>query len=286
MLLLYSSTRRPSMKRLHSMLVAAVLLTARSGAAHDLYGPLFFEPNRGQAPEATAYLARGQGMTALLNVAGGVRLSGGAADGLEWRLAGASADIRSNGRDPQPGASNYLKGPNSSGWLRRIPHYGRIHYDSIYAGIDLEYHAGQDTLEYDFLLSPDAKPDIIRLQFPRADHVRIDAAGDLWIEQGGRSLRQKKPVAYQETPRRTLVTVSYVRRGRQEIGFELGPYDRRLPLVIDPEVDFAAYLGGVNSEAAGFAIATDPSQNIYVTGRVLAPKFAGRPEENSFDAFV
>ena len=59
-------------------------------------------------------------------------------------------------------------------------------------------------------------------------------------------------------------------RGGNRIGFSLGPYDRSLPLVIDPTLVYSTYLGGSNIAGAaldtGKAIAVDSTGDVYVTG--------------------
>ncbi len=53
--------------------------------------------------------------------------------------------------------------------------------------------------------------------------------------------------------------------GNRSIGFEVGLYDLNLPLVIDPVIAYATYLGTPNTEAA-FRVAADASGNAYIVG--------------------
>jgi hypothetical protein len=57
-----------------------------------------------------------------------------------------------------------------------------------------------------------------------------------------------------------------------EVSFALGDYDRRLPLVIDPELVYGSYLGGSSVEAAR-AIAVNGSGYAHVTGWTLSGDF-------------
>src|SRR5262249_4788393 len=63
----------------------------------------------------------------------------------------------------------------------------------------------------------------------------------------------------------------YLARG-PDIGFELGPYDRTRPLVIDPVLEYSTYLGA-SGGGSGESIAVDQSGNIYITGTVNSNYF-------------
>jgi hypothetical protein len=49
-------------------------------------------------------------------------------------------------------------------------------------------------------------------------------------------------------------------------------YDRHIPLVIDPVLDYATYLGG-SRDATATAIAVDADGNTYVAGQTLSADF-------------
>lgn len=71
----------------------------------------------------------------------------------------------------------------------------------------------------------------------------------------------------------------YALHGR-EARFEIPRYDRRETMVIDPALAFSTYLGGSSLDDA-YAIATDGSGNVYVTGSTLSTDF---PMENALQA--
>ena len=151
--------------------------------------------------------------------------------------------------------------------------------------------------------------------------LRVEAQGDLVAETEWGEVRWHKPVLYQPTkpesgPKsgpesgpdsradlrpdsrpnwrpekvngREPVDGRYVLQGNGEIGFELGRYDRRRTLVIDPVLSYSTYLGGSGFDA-GAGIAVDSQGSAYVTGATLSQDF---PVGNStfyrggLDAFV
>ena len=84
-------------------------------------------------------------------------------------------------------------------------------------------------------------------------------------------LHQPVPVAYQEVGGvQESVPVRYVLKGTGQVGFELGPYDSSLPLVIDPALVYSTYLGGIGNDS-GSGIAVDGFGNAYIVGTTSSP---------------
>src|SRR5581483_2354054 len=105
-----------------------------------------------------------------------------------------------------------------------------------------------------------------------ADSVRVDASGDLVIKTGDQEIRQLRPVIYQEANgARQQVSGGYQVRKDGLVGFQIGNYDRELPLRIDPVLaPFLTYLGGSLAEI-GWGITVSPFDNsIYVVGETLS----------------
>jgi hypothetical protein len=67
--------------------------------------------------------------------------------------------------------------------------------------------------------------------------MQIDAGGDLLLTTSAGTVRQHRPVAWQESGGvRREIGSRYVRRGTTRVGVQLEQYDRTLPLVIDPAI--------------------------------------------------
>ncbi len=148
-----------------------------------------------------------------------------------------------------------------------------MRYPDVYPGIDLDWRGNQRQLEYDFRLAPGAEPARIAMEVTGAESLRLAASGDLIIDAGRASVRQKAPIAYQTIAgERHVVEAGFALRDRT-IGFELGAYDHSRPLVIDPLVlAYSTYLGGNDSEFPN-AIAVDSSGAAYVTGETNSTDF-------------
>jgi len=263
----------------------------RPGA--EAYGklPLHFEGNEGQADPRIKFLSHGRGFglfltstEALLSLS---KQNGPASTKdavstseqscnrkdpysaphvIRMRVIGAHRNARASGEDELSGKINYLIGDDPSRWRTDISTYARVNYTGIYRGIDLVYHGDQGHLEYDFVVAPKANPHRIRLSFAGSDRLELDASGNLIMHAESEELRQPKPTAYQDVGGiRKEIAVQFVLRGRSDIGFRLGRYNRRIPLTIDPVLVYSSYLGG-NGDDAGNGIAVDKAGNAYVTG--------------------
>jgi uncharacterized protein (TIGR03437 family) len=218
---------------------------------------------------------------------------------LEVLLEGADPAASGTALEPLPGRENRLLGNRPEFWRTGIPAFGRVRYQSVYRGIDVEYYAAGRQLECDFLVAPGANPDAIQFRFRGARSVRRDLAGGLVVNAAGRVLSIGLPRIYQQTLEgRAAILGEYVILPHGRAAIRLGAYDRSRTLVIDPVVTVSTYLGGSGDETlkstndpriAG--VAADSRGNAYVVGHTESADFplAG-PYQNtlkgSSDLFV
>lgn len=267
--------------------------------------PLRFEANQGQFDPQVRFLARGRGYTLFLTPTEAVMASSAgpavkageptpsadkAADQPE--LAGRPDAVRIgfSGANPAPkleavgrlgGVSNYIIGNNPAAWHTNVAAYAKVRYRNMYPGIDLVfYEAPSGALEYDFEVAPGADPAAIALAFSGAAPT-LEPGGDLVLRAGAGEFRQHKPVVYQgRGSGRREVPGAFTVGQAGRVGFSLGPYDRHQPLVIDPAVTYATYLGGsTGGDDRATGVAADAAGYAYVTGITASPNFptAGSP---------
>jgi len=251
-----------------------------------------------------SFVARGPGYSlmltsgqALIAVASAASLENGDAEAsgaptlVRMDLMGAAAAADGIGLEPLPGRSNYFIGSDRERWLTGVPQFGRVRYQAVYPGIDLEYYGAEGQLEYDFIVAPGADPTQIRLRLEGGKELRLDPEGNLLLGVDTGDLLMKAPVIYQVIEdRRQPVEGRYVLHEDGQIGFEVGIYQEEEPLVIDPVLVFLRYLGGTSSDYA-HAVAVDPAGYIYVAGMTFSVNFptsGGVQEEldGTLDAFV
>ncbi|HWW75446.1 MAG TPA: SBBP repeat-containing protein, partial [Pyrinomonadaceae bacterium] len=199
---------------------------------------------------------------------------------------------------------NYFRGGDAGHWVTDVPTFGRVRYESVYPGVDLVYYGNRRELEYDFEVAPGANPSAVALKFEGADAISVEnETGDLLVSVGGKVLRQRRPVVYQEIEgKRRAVSGGYALKGGGRVGFSLGAYDRSNKLVIDPVISYSSYLGGGGSEFSpgedlGHDVAVDADGNAYIVGSTGSVDFpvknaiqssnhGGGCECGSGDAFI
>ena len=273
--------------------------------------PVSFEANRGQTDPQVSFISRGQGYTLFLTPTEAVvtldrgrdRSAAQAGDNravhlmeqaprdvLRMRLVGSNTKPVVEGLDPLPGRINYVRIKSSERGQENVPTYRRVRYRSVYPGVDLVYYGNPTSLEYDFVVAPGASPDAIGLDFHGAEAIQVNAAGDLVLGTHGGEVRLQKPVLYQESNgTRHQISGGYAMRDGV-VGFEIGPYDPTVPLVIDPVLLYSSFLGGSQADN-GTDVALDAAGNIYLTGSTASLNFpvanAAQPlKAEGSDAFV
>jgi hypothetical protein len=230
--------------------------------------PLAFERNTGQSKADISWMTRVAGMQ-IGFAAGEVQVtpSAAAAHPLTLALAGADRTAAIVPSEKTGGESNYLLGQDRSQWRTHIAQYGRITYQSIYPGVDLTFYGNHSRLEHDFVVQPGADYRQIRMQYRGAKKLSLSAAGDLHVLTQDADLTLKAPTVYQEKDGlRQQLAGHFVLLSKNEIGFEVNRFDRTLPLVIDPILDYSTYLADVTLGVS--AVAVDSAGNTYITGEV------------------
>lgn len=243
--------------------------------------PLRFEANRGQADGDVKFVARTREhvlhLTATEAVLSLPPAQGDGAPGrpdvVRMRLVGGNSRPMVEGREKLPGVTNYLLGNDPAKWATGVTGYGSVRYRNAYPGVDLVYYGDEEgRVEYDFVVKPGVDPGVIRLEHSGQRSLAVAANGDLVLSTSGGELRQHRPVIYQEVRGvRRPVSGRYLLDG-QGVRFEVGPYNRDQPLVIDPVFSYSTYLGASGNDEPR-AMATDSSGAAYITGMTTSIDF-------------
>ncbi len=280
--------------------------------AGNLSLPVFFVPNQGLTDVRYRYVARARGLTA--GFAKDSVMFRLAASQIQLRFRGANRDVDVTAIRPLSGRANFFRGTISGQEGVGLPTFAELEYRNLYPGIDLVYTgtddgagaghspaAGLSELKSEFHVAAGADPARIIMTYSQPLALADD--GDLLMGDSGRELREKAPDVYQyvyqdvyqgtgfsgETGRRR-VRARYRLLDSHTVAFELGSYDRAKPLVIDPVISYATYLGGSNTGAVT-GTAVDSNGNLYLAGWTAAldfPTFSPVQSANGgdVDAFV
>jgi hypothetical protein len=242
--------------------------------------PLNFIPNAGQVDGPAVFYVQGHDKTIYF-----------AAEGLTFVLSGTREStpgrwvVKLDFVDANPQAIpvsleesgavvSYFKGIPGD-WKAGLKASSRIVYRGLWPGIDLAYSGTVDRMKYEFTVHPGADPSRIKLAYRGAKSVTLTDAGRLAVGTPAGGFEDDVPVAWQESGGiRIPVPASYALKaepagadGHSRVyGFDVGAYDERFPLVLDPAVlVYCGYLGGAGDEE-GVAIALDASGNAYIAG--------------------
>jgi len=241
-----------------TLAAGCVFLTVGSGLGWGLPAQtakpaLSFYANRGQAATDVLWQARGRGFSVSFrrdSFTLQMFLAGGGNHLLEQTISLAGAAGQIEPLDPLPGKLSFLRGSDSSRWVRGLATYSRLRYKEVYPGIDLLFYGNQGKLEYDFVVAPGADPGRIRLRVNGM--ASVNGHGELQLGQGAEATMHR-PVLYQNiTGGKKTIAGSFARQVDGSLIFDCGDYDRAKTLVIDPTVNllYATYLGGLHDDEA------------------------------------
>jgi hypothetical protein len=283
--------------------------------------PLSFEPNQGQSDPQVQFLSHGSGYSLFLtpgevvlslekqdgassSLSEGKQPTAAPIDTLRMKMVGANPAAAVSGADPQSGVVNYLIGSDQKKWHSGIHTFGKVDYAQVYPGVDLVFYGNQRQLEYDFVVAPGADASKIAWQIEGAA-ATVDKDGNLVLTAAHGPAGFKAPVIYQMDGQKRVPVNGAFEVAGDRIHFKLGSYDHAKPLIIDPILVYATYLGSAQNEysstdgesqigwnlnfsASGFSsptqgLAVDSQGDVLVTGYTDSTNF---PLQNPYQSAV
>ncbi|WP_375433921.1 gliding motility-associated C-terminal domain-containing protein [uncultured Hymenobacter sp.] len=184
-------------------------------------------------------------------------------------FAGANRSPTLAGEEVTPAPYNYFRGNNPKRWASNAHSFRRLRYTNLYPGIGaVVYENASQRLEYDFQVSPGAKPAAIQLRYAGPNRLTLSAEGNLLIETSVGQVIEQAPKAWQEIRgQRVAVSCAFDLQG-STVSFRPGQYDPRYTLIIDPTVIFSSFTGST-ADNWGFTATYDAQGNMYSGGIVL-----------------
>jgi hypothetical protein len=206
---------------------------------------------------------------------------------VHFEMVGANPKPKVAGLEELTGKSNYFYGSDPTKWQTKVPTFARVRYRDVYPGVDVIFYGNRGQLEYDFVVAAGIDPKVIRLNVEGARKLEIDSRGNLLMTTEAGRIQLQRPIVYQaaqngelrtdgSAPVATLekhyIDGRFVMEGESTVGFEVGNFDPRQPLVIDPILNYSTYLGGLLFDG-GLRIAVDSACNAYVAGLTTSANF-------------
>ncbi len=203
-------------------------------------GRLRWMENRGQWPEAYAFVAMGPGATVGVTRDGIVveRDDAGRLERTDLLFPGASTDVVAEGFDVEPGLHHYYRGSNPSGWVRNVRWYGGVRLRGVHPGIDLDLRWEEGRLEYDLHVAEGADPSSVVVHREGSRAVSLHDPGGVLLDLDGH--------------------------------LDAGPQSSSAPGVSKPALLWATYWGGHSSLGieGAYDAAVDAQGNVTVVGEV------------------
>ncbi len=168
------------------------------------------------------------------------------------------------GEDLSETKINILLGDDSSQWKKNISTYNTISLGEPYEGIEVKLKAYGNNVEKLFYISSKGDVKDIKIKISGADTLTLGRGGELLANTSLGTIAFTKPIAYQEiNGKRTYVEVKYT-VNKDIYAFDVGNYDKTIPLVIDPLLA-STFVGGSDSDY-GYDVVLDTSNNVYIAG--------------------
>jgi len=322
---IFPGNRTAQFASLTFLVLPAILagLTARAPVAIDLHASqhsapnpltsiqnlqLAFESNKGQSAREVQFISRALHYTVFLeaheativfpgaglhSVPKQALVTKGVADTefVSLRLLQSDRTAVPLTEEPLLAEANYFLGSDPRRWRTHVPLFGRVHFRSVYKNVDVMYYGNEAQLEYDFVIRPGGDPQSIRFSLEGAHRTEIERSGNITMRVGEARFALRRPIAYQIVhAQKHRVPARFLPLGGGQFGIQVGNYDCRLPLIVDPALAYSTFLGGSDDEGI-FGIGFDNEGNLYVAGETSSLDFPNKGAVQNhvggnYDAFL
>ncbi len=195
---------------------------------------------------------------------------------VRMRFVGANPTPASQAYGAKPGVMDYFLGQNHM--ARGVKSYAEAYLSSIYSGVHVRHYVKNGAVRYDILVDPGHDPHQVEMSFDGADSIAVNQGSQLKLGTSVGALNFADLHVYQPVGNTNrAVPARFVVTANKTVKVDVGSYDPRLPLVIDPAV-FGSYVGSEgtdtqNADEVVTAITAESNGNLYMTGVTSSPTF-------------
>jgi len=187
------------------------------------------------------------------------------AHSYEVSFIGCSPISSASGTGPASYSHNYFKGKDKSKWASNAGVYSGTVLNNIYPNTSLVCLGQETGFKYEFHLAAGANPALIKLRYEGVDSVYLKN-GELFVETSVTDFYEQMPVAYQEINGANVAVPCEFRLDNNLLTFAFPKgYNKRYPLIIDPQLIFSTYSGST-ADNWGNSATYDDDGNTYMVG--------------------
>ncbi len=167
---------------------------------------------------------------------------------------------------------NFFIGNDKSKWAGNAKNFREINYKGLYSGIDMQIEGLENSIKYNFIVSPSANPNDIQLFYEGLDNISI-VNGALILKTSVNEMQEERPFAYQLiNGKRTSINCEFVlENNKVHFAFPEG-YNKTVELIIDPILVFACSSGSA-ADNFGMTATYDAQGNLYSGGTCFGQGF-------------
>ena len=247
-----------------------------------------FVENLGQWPAETRYCAAGSSDILWIGADGWVidvpglprerdarRLS------LHFAFLEASRGVRVTGREKATARFSSFIGTAPEKWVRGAASYSEVEYAEPWPGVGITIRFVEGAPKYTVTLAPGASLDDVIVRCTGADAIDGFDSDLLTFHVSGLAVTQRLGLCFQLQPDGTKVVLPgrFKGSGQGCFGFQVDGVDRSLPLIIDPDLHWATYIGATVGDVGDLAttVRRAPNGDLIVTGNAENITFPTTP---------
>jgi gliding motility-associated-like protein len=184
---------------------------------------------------------------------------------------GSNSGVQITGDSKGKETYSYFRGNNPAKWASGLHPSENVIMHDLWPGIDMTITAQDQGLKYTFTVHPGADPSKIKLRYEGAGNLAIKE-GALEVSTTLTQIKEDAPYAFSERKGGiTDVDADYELKD-SIISFNVGRYNRKATLTIDPILVFSTFSGSV-ADNFGFTATYNKEGNAFSGGTVYDAGF-------------
>lgn len=167
---------------------------------------------------------------------------------------------------------NYFIGDDKNKWVGNVKNYRELNYKGLYPGIDMQVLGLENSIKYNFIVSPNSDANQIKLLYEGLTKIYIENDA-LKIITSVNEMLEEHPVAYQfiENKRVDVACEFLLENNTVHFNFPKG-YNKNVQLIIDPVLVMACSSGST-ADNFGMTATYDSLGNLYSGGTCFSQGF-------------